>query len=155
MDRGLSRVYQWRLVASLKRSLRRKFRRRPLPVAGGRLARLDSFWAFDDAVTAPLHGFRDAPDYYARSSSRAYLARIRVPTLILHAADDPFMTARVIPRPDELAPAVQLELSARGGHVGFVDGRWPWRAGYWLERRIPPFLAEHLPAAQKERGRTR
>lgn len=146
MDRGLSRLYQWRLLLSLKRSLRRKVRRRPAPLPALRHGRLANFWAFDDAVTAPLHGFRDARDYYARSSSRQFLNRIRVPTLIVHAIDDPFMTDKVVPRDDELSPSIRFALSAHGGHVGFVDGPWPWRAGYWLERRIPAFLADTLAA---------
>jgi predicted alpha/beta-fold hydrolase len=105
---------------------------------------LRTFRDFDEHVTAPLHGYRGADHYYAVASSRQYLHGIRVSTLLLHAADDPFMTAQAVPRADELSPTTTLELSAHGGHVGFVGGRWPWRPDYWLERRIPAFLEQHL-----------
>ena len=106
--------------------------------------RARSIWDFDEAVTAPLNGFEDAPDYYARCSSRGFLPAVRVPTLMLHAEDDPFMTPDTVPRGEELSPSARLELSAHGGHVGFVHGSLPWRPRYWLEERIPAFLATHL-----------
>ncbi|MFO7641669.1 MAG: hydrolase [Candidatus Competibacteraceae bacterium] len=140
---GWSRLYQHHLLRALKRSYRNKFLQRPdAPVPLKDLRDLRDFYAFDDRVTAPLHGYADFHDYYARASCRPYLRRIRVPTLILHALDDPFMRPETAPTADELSPSVRLELSPHGGHVGFVAGRWPWRAEYWLERRIPEFLAE-------------
>jgi hypothetical protein len=144
LRRGFSRVYQSHLLRRLRRKLQDKFRDRPPPVPMDNLGGLDDFWKFDGSITAPLHGFLDAGDYYARSSSRQYLARIRTPTLIIQAADDPFLTPVALPRADELAPCVRLELSRTGGHAGFVAGRWPWRPEYWLDRRIPEYLADHL-----------
>jgi hypothetical protein len=147
LARGFSRLYQYRLLYSLKRSTRRKVRLGVLHPRYGDLSPVRDFRAFDDRVTAPLHGFRDACHYYTVSSCRQYLAGIRVPTLVLHARDDPFLTPAAIPGPGEVSPAVDVELSACGGHVGFVGGPWPWHAEYWLEQRIPAFLADHLPAA--------
>jgi predicted alpha/beta-fold hydrolase len=145
MQQGFSRVYQWVLLRSLRRNALRKFRDwHPPPVDLARVRRMRSFWSFDDGVTAPLHGFADVHDYYRRASSRQFLAAIRVPTLILQARDDPFMTASVIPSAAELSPATTLELSEHGGHVGFVEARPRWRVGYWLERRIPLYLASKL-----------
>ncbi len=144
LDIGLSRIYQTYLLTSLKRSLRRKFRNRTPPYSAERAAAARNFWEFDEAVTAPLHGFAGASDYYARSSSRQYLAKISIPTLMVQAVDDPFMSRAVIPGPDELPPTVTLELHAHGGHVGFITGRWPWRPVFWLEQRIPRFLAHQL-----------
>jgi len=153
LEQGASRLYQAYLLRSLRRSVGRKFRSRELsaPLALHELRRLRTFRAFDNAVTAPLHGFRDAHDYYARSSSRPFLGDIQVPTLILQAEDDPFLTRDALPDEQELAPAVTLELSPRGGHVGFVTGRWPWRPRYWLEERIVeqlhPLMRTGLSAA--------
>ena len=109
------------------------------------LDELTDFARFDDAVTAPLNGFVDAADYYARSSSRGFLRTIRTPTLMLHARDDPFMSPSVVPDENELSDALRLELSASGGHVGFVAGDRLGRPVYWLEQRIPAFLRAHLP----------
>jgi predicted alpha/beta-fold hydrolase len=139
LGRGVSRIYQRHLLGRLQAKFRRKFAQRPCPVEVD-VDRLRTFFAFDDRVTAPLHGFTGVADYYRRSSSRQYLPHIRRPTLILHAVDDPFMYPASIPRDDELPEAVRLELSARGGHVGFVAGPWPWRAGYWAEQRIREWL---------------
>ena len=143
MGRGLSRLYQHHLLHALRRSYRAKFQQRADgPVTLDELAQLRDFYAFDDRVTAPLHGYAGVDDYYARASCRPYLRHIAVPTLILHAHDDPFMLPEAIPDPAELSACTHLELSGGGGHVGFVGGRWPWRAEYWLEQRIPAFLAE-------------
>jgi predicted alpha/beta-fold hydrolase len=136
LQSGVSRLYQAHLLKKLRRSTRAKANRMPMPIAVDQLDRLSSFRAFDDRVTAPLHGFAGVDDYYRRSSSRQFLKRIRTPTVILHALDDPFMTPDSVPRRDELGPGVTLELSRRGGHVGFVGGRWPWQARYWLDERI-------------------
>lgn len=133
MSRGLSRLYQHHLVQRLQAGYRRKFSDRPSPLQID-IDNLDTFWLFDDQVTAPLHGFRDVSDYYARSSSRQFLGRIRRPTLIIHAADDPFMYERTVPAADELSEMVTLELASHGGHVGFITGKWAPR--YWLESRI-------------------
>jgi len=145
LNRGFARVYQWRLLKSLKKSVLRKSGRHPLPVTTHALDRMKSFFEFDDRITGPLHGFRDAMHYYTASSSRQYLHRVRIPTLVVHAADDPFMPASTIPKPDELSPSIAFALQPHGGHVGFVHGRTPWRPRYWLDRAIPSWLEKFLP----------
>lgn len=143
LQKGFSRLYQLHLLRALKHGYRNKFRHRSDgPVTLAELATIRDFYGFDDRITAPLHGYAGVDDYYARASCRPNLRQIRVPTLILHARDDPFMWPETAPEASELSPSVRLELSAGGGHVGFVGGPWPWRADYWLERRIPAFLAE-------------
>jgi predicted alpha/beta-fold hydrolase len=141
---GPSRLYQHHLVKSLQRDYRRKFARLPSPLDVD-VDRLHDFRTFDDEVTAPLHGFAGADDYYARCSSRPLVPHIRVPTLILHAADDPFMFADTAPTAAELPAQVWLELTAAGGHVGFVGGVVPGRADYYLERRVTDWLTRPLP----------
>ncbi len=144
LERGFSRLYQRALLRRLRASLQPKLAVMPMPFEAAQLERLKTFRQFDDVVTAPLHGFRDAEDYYTQSSCRPYLRGIAVPTLVLHARDDPFTTEDAIPTAAELSDSVKLELYPRGGHVGFVTGPLPWRARYWLEERIPAFLAPHL-----------
>ena len=142
LNRGFSRVYQWVLLRWLKRSIRRKAARHghELPP----LRALTHFRAFDDAITAPLHGFADASDYYQKASCRPYLRAIEVPTLLIHAADDPFFLKTSLPDPDELSPAIQFELSTHGGHVGFIAGGWPWAPRFWLEARLGRFLSPYM-----------
>ena len=135
MNAGFSRLYQHYLVGSMQRKYRKKFARSPSPLDVD-IDTLDTFWQFDDKVTAPLHGFDSVDDYYARASSRQFIPKIRVPTLILHARDDPFMYSHTPPMPDELPENVWLELTAHGGHVGFISGVIPGLAHYWGERRL-------------------
>ncbi len=144
VNRGFSRLYAWRLLRSMRARVRAKLALMPPAIATTDLERLRSFRAFDEAVTAPLHGFRDADHYYAVASSRPYLRSITIDTLILHARDDPFMTESAIPARAELSPCVELELYPHGGHVGFIAGRFPWRTHYWLEDRIARFLLARL-----------
>jgi predicted alpha/beta-fold hydrolase len=144
LRQGFSQVYQWKLLRDLKRSYKRKFQNRndaPTPIDS--LAAIRDFFAYDDVITAPLHGYENVEDYYRRASSRYSLAKIKLPTLILQARDDPFMTEAVIPDPEELAPSIRFELSRFGGHVGFVSGP-PWHPRYWLEERIPRFIEAQL-----------
>jgi predicted alpha/beta-fold hydrolase len=96
---------------------------------------------FDEVFTGPLHGFAGADDYYARSSARGGLARIRIPALVLNARNDPFLPAAALPRPDEVGPCVTLWQPAHGGHVGFACGPWPGRL-----RAFPEAVAGWLAA---------
>lgn len=143
---GFSQLYQWSLLRCLRESMEQKRRQVALPLKVQDFAKLKTFWEFDEHVTAPLHGFRGARHYYEASSSRQYLRGIAVPTLLLQARDDPFLQPTAIPDQKELSASVTLECYEHGGHVGFVTGPWPWRARYWLDERIPAFIAEQLTA---------
>lgn len=129
MCHGFAKFYQQHLVKNLNNAIAEKFNLLSKP-------KHKTFWEFDDAFTAPLHGFKSASDYYQQSSSRQFLTNIQTPTLILHAADDPFTPSNAIPHMHELNSKVKLELTACGGHVGFVSGKIPGMAKYWLEQRI-------------------
>jgi hypothetical protein len=102
-----------------------------------------NFHQFDNLYTAPLHGFRDAMDYWNRCSALPHLKDIRVPSLIVNAADDPFLSSDCYPcSPDLLGRYVRMEIPRWGGHVGFVE--WRKDALYWSERRALDFLARTL-----------
>ncbi|MGH8352544.1 MAG: hydrolase [Pseudomonas sp.] len=148
LDLGFSRFYQahfMRAMLAYVKDKQRLFRHQGHSerlAALERLGPLDgmrTFWDFDGRVTAPLHGYADAADYYRRASSRYFLGAIRTPTLIIQATDDPFVFTHSVPQAAELSPSTRLELHARGGHVGFIEGS-PRRPGYYLERRIPGWL---------------
>ena len=144
LDRGLSRMYRQHLIKALLENFARKKRHldQVNPPEAKRLYRLDmtgirSFWRYDDQIIAPLYGFRGASHYYAECSAGPRLLQVRTPTLILQNLDDPFMTPATLPRHQELGPAVTLEVSRHGGHVGFIgdaDNR------YWLEQRLLAFV---------------
>ncbi len=144
MSQGFSRFYQWRLLRSLCKKVKWKFQHCPAPFQMSALKKFHTLRDFDDHVTAPLHGFLDAEDYYTQSSSRQYLQKINVPTLLLQAKDDPLVGDQCLPLQDALSAHVQLELTQQGGHVGFVSGDLPWKPSYWLEKRIPLFLRDYL-----------
>ena len=147
IDRGFARVYQAHFLRSLRRKTLAKMQHFPDLVHPQRLSGARSIRAFDDVVTAPIHGFRDAEDYYARSSAIGWIEHIRLPTLLLNAVDDPFLPPDVLADVQGIAqtnPALHIDFPARGGHVGFVSGRFPWRADYWAERRVADFLAVYL-----------
>ena len=108
------------------------------------------FHPFDQAATAPIHGFDGADDYYERCSSLRFIDRIRTPTLCLSARDDPFLPPRIL---DELAktpsPSVEVSVTPTGGHVGWVSGRHPGKIHYWAEEKALGWLIERTgrPAA--------
>jgi len=147
LECGASRLYERWLLSHLRHSAQIKISHGLIDLDAQRLRHLDSFHAFDDYVTAPLHGFSGADDYYRRASCRSWLRRIRVQTLIVQARDDPFLAPDGLPTADQLSPAITFELSAHGGHVGFVSGRTPLRPHYWLDRRIPAFFQGITPDA--------
>src|SRR3569833_3193098 len=146
LAQGFSRVYERRLLRCLQDSLVQKSAIMELPWRGEDIAAIAGLREFDERVTAPLHGFRAADDYYAHASCRPFLPGIAGPTLIVHALDDPFMPPSVVPRARELAAKTLLEISTHGGHVGFVHGA-PHAPRFWLEQRVPEYLAEFLSAA--------
>jgi len=148
IGQGFSKIYQrhfMREMLAYVRDKQRRFQHEGLSEglaelsALGSLENMRTFWDFDGRVTAPLHGFADAQDYYRRASSRYFLGEIRTPTLIIQAVDDPFVFSHSLPEPHELSSSTEFELQARGGHVGFVDGTLK-KPGYYLERRIPLWL---------------
>jgi len=142
VNQGFSRFYQSYLIGRLREVFLRKRRAHPeqLPLSFSELESLQCFWTFDDKITAPLHGFPHVHAYYRSASSRQYLKNIKVPTLIIHALDDPFMTPDVIPEAHELSASTTLEISHKGGHVGFISGHVPGVPHYWLDERVPAFL---------------
>ncbi|QIZ77843.1 hydrolase [Ferrimonas lipolytica] len=138
MEAGFSRIYQRRLLKQMQQKTEQKLAMFPQFTLPQPVTSLNTFYQFDDVVTAPTNGFDDAPDYYRRASGKPYIAQIETPTLLLHALDDPFMTEAVVP--EQIAPAVTMELHPYGGHVGFIAGGWPWAPKFYLEQRLFDFF---------------
>jgi predicted alpha/beta-fold hydrolase len=144
LEKGMGRIYTRTLLWPMQRKVaHRAAQLRPLVDVEAGLAAA-SFWQFDDAITAPLHGFADASDYYARSSCSQFLPDIRVPTRLLHARDDPFMPVDEVPQSAVGNPLLAVTLSERGGHVGFINGALPWRPRFWAEAEAVRFVAWQL-----------
>lgn len=144
LELGYGRFYRWRLL----RSLRAKVLAKSGLVGGlvdmNRVSRAITFREFDDAATAPLHGFRGVEDYYSRSSSKQFLSSIELPTLLLHSDDDPFLPPSSVPRMEvEENDHLQAVFTALGGHVGFMQGRL-WKPDFWAERTVSRFVASRL-----------
>jgi predicted alpha/beta-fold hydrolase len=138
-------VYRERFMRRLRRKAAEKARVFPEAFDAARAARARTFAEFDAAVTAPLHGFPSAEDYWRTSSAGQFLAGVRRPLLALASLDDPIVPAESIPVGEARAnPHVTLETVAAGGHVAFVSG-WPFRPTFWAERRAVEFLAQLAP----------
>ncbi|NND91614.1 MAG: hydrolase [Granulosicoccus sp.] len=136
LNQGLARIYQRHLLTLMRRQHEQKRLRHPSLNLRAATPDLDSFWKFDDAITAPLHGYAGVDDYYHRCSARQYLPDIRVPVHILCARDDPFFTPDILPHASELSRQTTLELTPNGGHVGFLQGR-----ERWLDKRVAEVLS--------------
>jgi predicted alpha/beta-fold hydrolase len=147
ISRGFSRVYERHFLRSLRRKAIAKLEHYPDLVDRDTLGSVRSLYDFDDILTAPVHGFANADDYYTRSSAIAWVDRITLPTLLLSAADDPFLPREVL---DEVRAigrhtrALTIEFVEHGGHVGFVSGHLPWRPHYYAEWRACDFLSRCL-----------
>ncbi len=149
LDRGFQRaVYTANFMRTMRQKVLLKARAHPGFVDEAAVRRARTFAAYDDAVTAPLHGFADAEDYWRRASSGPWLARIRRPTLLVNALDDPLVPAEALPDPATLPPHVRTEFPPRGGHAGFIEGPWPWRVRSWAERRAIEFLGSLIEQAR-------
>jgi predicted alpha/beta-fold hydrolase len=137
LHQGFSRLYERHLLTSLKARTAPRLARGELPLSLDErgLAALSSLREYDEAVTAPLHGFEGAEDYYWRASAGPLLGELELPTLVLHADDDPFMPPGLFERLPRPAEAVRVEIARQGGHAGFIEWRHG-RLGSWLARRV-------------------
>jgi hypothetical protein len=135
-------IYQWNFVRNLKRRMRRKAALFPGRWALGPLQRIRTIRDFDDAYTAPDHGFRDAADYYHRASAMRVIDKIAVPTLIITSADDPFVPPGPFTDPAVARnPNITVRLTDCGGHCAFVEKSREGYDGYWAEQQIVEFAA--------------
>jgi predicted alpha/beta-fold hydrolase len=147
VNRGFSKFYQRFFLNSLRKKAQEKARRFPDLATQDGIAALRTLEDFDNLITGPLHGFRDAQDYYARSSSLPYLKNIRLKTLLFSAVDDPLLPAEVLDEVREVArynPALEVDFVDKGGHAGFITGSVPWRPFYYAEYRVGEFFAEQF-----------
>jgi predicted alpha/beta-fold hydrolase len=136
-------VYQYRFVRSLKDRMRRKAKIFPGKFDLGRMQRVCTLREFDDVITATYCGFRDASDYYARSSALRVVGEIRVPTLVITAQDDPFVPFASFSDPALTKnPNVSLMAPEHGGHCAFIS-RHSGDARFWAEARVMEFCISH------------
>lgn len=142
MERPPGSLYGALFLRSLRRSVEAKARRRELELPVEAVRAATTLRQFDRVLTAPLHGFASVEDYYTLSSSGRALDRVRVPTLVVQALDDPFLPAEAVPRSALSGnPWIHPVLHPRGGHVGFVEGSAPWDTRFWAEREAARFLS--------------
>jgi hypothetical protein len=139
IERGFSKLYKKYLLNSLKSNALKKVKllQEKLGITAESIKKIDKLYEFDERITAPLHGFKNAQDYYAQCSALPKLNKIKLPTQIIHAKDDPFMTDDVIPKfvlPDN----IDYRLFQKGGHVGFITGS-TLKPRFWLEEALPAY----------------
>jgi len=143
LERSENALYMARFMVSLRRKIRQKIELFPDQVTDKGLKEMRSFREFDDAYTAPMHGFQGAKDYWTQSSSKPYLPKIRIPTLLINAADDTFLPQECYPTSAAReSDYFHLEIPSRGGHVGFVS--FGQNKTYWSERRALEFVEDTI-----------
>ena len=140
---GLNRLYGNHFLHTLKAKSLKKLERFPALYDADIVRNARTLRAFDNVVTAPLHGFRDTDDYWTRASSKSDLDKIAVPTLIVHARNDPFLPGRYLPAASEVSASVTLDYPAGGGHTGFASGPFPGNLD-WLPARLLDFFTEKI-----------
>jgi uncharacterized protein len=144
LERKSNVLYEWNFVRNLKARMKRKAELVPDVFSLEPLRAVRSVRQFDEAYTAPHHGFRDAADYYHRASAMRVIDKIRVPALILTAADDPFVPPAPFRDPIVTGnPALTVIVTDHGGHCGYIERASPGYDGYWAEREIVRFVDNH------------
>jgi len=142
LERRANAVYQWNFMRNLKSRMRRKAAAWPGRYDTAPLGGLRTVRGFDDAYTAPHHGFAGASDYYHRASALRVVDRIRVPALIVASDNDPFVPHEQFAAPEVTGnPHVRVLITRDGGHCGFLSVPGPDFDGYWAERTAVEFLA--------------
>ena len=132
-------LYTRRFLVSLKRKMLAKISQHGLNIDAAEILVCSTFREIDDLYTAPIHGFKDADDYWTRSSSKPWLQQIQIPTLLINARNDPFLPASALPHNGEVSDSVTLDFPNVGGHVGFVSGSFPGSLD-WLPQNIFQFF---------------
>ncbi|HEX4855771.1 MAG TPA: alpha/beta fold hydrolase [Limnobacter sp.] len=143
LAKGFNRVYTRMFLSTLVPKSIDKVKRYPQLGKAEDIAACRDFFDFDNRVTAPWHGFRNAEHYYAVSSAKQFLGQITVPTLMIHARNDPFMGGQHLPQAHEVSPAVTCLFTDHGGHVGFANGDRLRLGLDWLPRQCDSFFARH------------
>ncbi|MGL1956006.1 MAG: hydrolase [Colwellia sp.] len=147
INKGFSKLYQKYLLAMLKVSTLEKITNKLIKhILPQQLNNIKNMRDFDHLVTAPLNGFQSAEHYYQQASANQVVAEIKQPCLFIHAADDPFLSHQHALPKQKLPKHLIFEVSQYGGHVGFIYGKNPFKPRYWLEQRVPDFLASHFTA---------
>jgi len=141
LSRGFNRLYALNFLVTLRRKSVAMLERYPGLFDAKQVAASRDFFEFDELVTAPLHGFKSAMDYWQRSSCRQFLGGIAVPTLIINALNDPFLPVQALARPAEVSTAVALHYPREGGHVGFLRGAPPGKLDWLAEQLFAHFNA--------------
>jgi predicted alpha/beta-fold hydrolase len=142
LDFGWKRIIYTRyFMRSLRPKVLAKILTHGLAIDAQAVRACSTFREIDNLYTALFHGFENADDYWQRASSKPWLTKIQVPTLLINAKNDPFLPAAALPTRAEVSDSVILEYPESGGHVGFVSGRWPGKLD-WLPGRILDFFAE-------------
>ena len=136
LSRGVNMVYTRMFLATLKDKAVAKTRRFPGLASIETINASRDLYDFDNAYTAPAHGFRDTNDYWARASGKPWLRAVEAPLLVLNARNDPFVPAASLPLPQEVSRHVLLEQPQDGGHVGFALGPFPGDLGYLPQRLL-------------------
>jgi hypothetical protein len=146
LERPENRVYEWNFVRNLKGRMRRKARLFPGRFPLDALGLVKTVRQFDDAFTAPHHGFLDAHDYYHCASALRVVHRIQVPTLVISAEDDPFVPPAPFTDPSLVGNrSIRVQLTPEGGHCGFVSATRTYEFdGYWAERQVVAFCRERI-----------
>ena len=152
INKGFSKVYQQYLLSSLKRNTLNKLSllNQHLPISVNKIKQIKTLREFDDCLTAPLHQFKDADDYYRQCSALSRIKNISVPTLIIHAKDDPFMDQKVI-LDQPLPRHINYCLTEHGGHVGFVE-KHQGHFNLWLERSLPLYFGQYFNHSDAQIG---
>ena len=144
IGRGFNRqVYTRMFLRSMVPKALQKLEQHPGLFSRGDLLAARDLYAFDNVVTAPLHGFKNTDDYWKRASGKPHMAAIKVPALALNALNDPFIPAWSLPTPGEVSSSVTLWQPAQGGHVGFPSGSFPANVRV-MPDAVTAFLASHL-----------
>lgn len=140
LDKGINRyTYTAKFLYTLKQKALQKLNAYPALYAREQVKAVSSLYAFDDLVTAPLHGYQGVDDYWLRASSKPGLIHVRAPTLLINARNDPFMPGTALPGAGEVSSAITLDFPAQGGHVGFLQGPFPGNVN-WLPQRALGFF---------------
>ena len=149
LERRENFIYEWNFVRDLKRRMRTKARLQPWAFGLSVLDTIRTVREFDERITAPHFGFRNASDYYHRASAMRVVDRIRVPALVITSEDDPFVPVDPFRDPKVTSnPHIELHVCRHGGHCGFIGDRNGEDDGYWAENQIVDFVQSSVASHQ-------